>query len=134
MLQKRKERFASVRNILLNKGLTGFIFILNPERLPILETAKALKLLQKHQLEVNTLFINKMLPSNMEETFWKKEKRMRKNMSHGLKKSFKSSRKFTFHCLIQILTMLLYWKNSRNIYIDRFRTFGMTKERLCRMF
>ncbi len=94
VLQKRKERFAAVRGMLLNKDLTGFIFILNPERLPILETAKALKLLEKHQLEVNTLFINKILSDNLQGDFWKKRKENEQEYLSWIEKEFPGKQKY----------------------------------------
>jgi arsenite-transporting ATPase len=93
VLQKRKERFAEVRGILLNKELTGFIFILNPERLPILETSKAIQLLKKHQLEVNTLFINKILSDEIVGDFWKKRKENEKEYLSWIEKEFPKQRK-----------------------------------------
>src|SRR5690606_15668593 len=45
VLRDRQERFSKARDILLNEEETCFIFVLNPERLPILETKKALELL-----------------------------------------------------------------------------------------
>ena len=76
VLQKRKERFSAVRNIILNKEMTGFIFVLNPERLPIIETANALKLLNKHDIAVDKLLINKFLSEEIDGEFLKKRKRI----------------------------------------------------------
>src|SRR5690625_5080785 len=44
VLKTRQERFAKAREILLNAKETDFIFVLNPERLPIMETEKAIAL------------------------------------------------------------------------------------------
>src|SRR5699024_5876277 len=44
-LRKRQRRFREAREILLDGNRTGFVFVLNPERLPILETKKAIQLL-----------------------------------------------------------------------------------------
>ncbi|WP_456275803.1 ArsA family ATPase [Bacillus sp. AK128] len=74
VLQKRKERFAAVRKILLDQAITGFIFVLNPERLPILETSKAIKQLHKHQLEVEGLVVNKVLSEEITGDFWRKRR------------------------------------------------------------
>ncbi|WP_078410631.1 ArsA family ATPase [Priestia abyssalis] len=104
VLQKRKERFSAVRTILLNNDLTGFIFILNPERLPILETAKALKLLEKHRLQVNTLFINKMLPLNMEGEFWRRRKENEKEYVSWIEKEFPRQQK----CYIPLFETDIY--------------------------
>lgn len=69
VLKERQERFSEVREIMLDSEKTAFIFVLNPERLPILETKKALELLEKYQLEVKTLIINKVLPEKADGQF-----------------------------------------------------------------
>jgi arsenite-transporting ATPase len=88
VLQKRKERFSAVRKILLNKEVTGFIFVLNPERLPILETSKAIKLLQKHQLDVEGLIVNKVLSQEINGDFWKKRKETEREYLAWINKEF----------------------------------------------
>ena len=89
VLQKRKEKFASVRNIMLDKNQTGFIFVLIPERLPILETEKGLKLLEQYDLHVETLIVNKVLPEEADGEFLKKRKNLEKEYLHLLTESFK---------------------------------------------
>ncbi|MFC4556906.1 ArsA family ATPase [Virgibacillus kekensis] len=69
VLKKRQERFSKAREVLLDGGITGFIFVMNPERLPILETKKAIELLDKYHLHVKTLIINKILPAEADGEF-----------------------------------------------------------------
>ena len=69
VLRERQRRFSAAREVLLNDEVTGFIFVLNPERLPILETEKALELLNKYDLHVNTLIVNKLLPKEADGAF-----------------------------------------------------------------
>ncbi|MDC3416567.1 ArsA family ATPase [Aquibacillus salsiterrae] len=69
ILLLRKHRFKQVRKILLDPKLTSFVFVLNPERLPILETKKAVKMLEEHQLRVSTIVINKVLPADTNSSF-----------------------------------------------------------------
>ncbi len=52
VLKKRQERFARAREILLDDGVTGFAFVINPERLSIVETEKAIDLLANYHLHV----------------------------------------------------------------------------------
>lgn len=61
-LKERQYRFRMVREIMLDPEQTSFIFVLNPERLPILETEKAIKILDKYHMHVESLVINKVLP------------------------------------------------------------------------
>ncbi|QMT17801.1 ArsA family ATPase [Planococcus maritimus] len=75
VLRERQERFSKAREILLDSKQTGFVFVLNPERLPILETKKALELLDKYHLHVKTLIINKVLPERVEGAFFQERKK-----------------------------------------------------------
>lgn len=74
ILNKRKERFAEVRKILLDPKTTSFYYVLLAEKLPILETQKAISLLEKFEIPVGGLFINKILPENADGEFLKKRK------------------------------------------------------------
>ena len=94
VLQRRKERFSAVREIILNKDMTGFIFVLNPERLPIIETANALRLLDRHDIRVNTLFINKFLAENIDGEFLKKRKSNEQEYISKIEQEFPTQQKF----------------------------------------
>ncbi|WP_010530354.1 ArsA family ATPase [Lentibacillus jeotgali] len=74
VLKVRKDRFSKAREILLDGSITGFVFVINPERLPIVETEKAIKLLDQYHLHVKTLIINKLLPDEAEGEFLLKRK------------------------------------------------------------
>ncbi|QKY68874.1 ArsA family ATPase [Lentibacillus sp. CBA3610] len=69
VLKVRQERFSRAREILLDGNMTGFVFVINPERLPITETEKAIKLLDQYHLHVKTLIVNKILPKNADGDF-----------------------------------------------------------------
>ncbi|MFC4024286.1 ArsA family ATPase [Oceanobacillus longus] len=74
VLKERQEKFSRAREVLLDHHQTGFIFVLNPERLPILETKKAIELLDKYHLHVKTLIVNKLLPEDAVGEFFEKRK------------------------------------------------------------
>lgn len=69
VLRERQRRFKAVRDVLLDEKKTGYIFVMNPERLPILETQKAVDLLHNYGIHVRTLIINKVLPDEVEGAF-----------------------------------------------------------------
>ncbi|MGG0718553.1 ArsA family ATPase [Robertmurraya massiliosenegalensis] len=73
-LQERRRKFSSVRKYLLDSNLTEYIFVLNAERLPILETRKAMDILKKHEIDVKTLFVNKLIPEDVDGAFMEKRK------------------------------------------------------------
>lgn len=89
VLRTRQERFSKARDLLLNEKETGFIFVLNPERLPILETQKAIDLLHKYDLHVKTLIINKVLPEDAEGTFMLERKKHERQYTELIKDAFK---------------------------------------------
>lgn len=62
LLLDRRRKFHRARRTLLDPRLTAFIMVLTPERLPILETRKALALLGKLHVPVAALIINRVIP------------------------------------------------------------------------
>ncbi|WP_147805012.1 ArsA family ATPase [Alkalicoccus halolimnae] len=90
VLKERQERFSKARDIMLNGKETGFIFVLNPERLPIMETKKALTLLDKYHLHVKTIIVNKVLPETADGEFLNQRRRHEKKHLQTIKDSFQS--------------------------------------------
>lgn len=88
ILHKRKERFASVRNVLLDDRQTEYVFVLNPERLPIVETEKAVQTLRKHDIDVRTLIVNKLLPKEDTSSFFQKRIEQEKHYLEWINQSF----------------------------------------------
>lgn len=81
VLQSRKRKFNKVREILLDRNRTEYLFVLNAERLPILETRKAIDTLKKYGITVNTILVNKLIPEEADGVFLQKRK---ENESHYL--------------------------------------------------
>lgn len=50
-------------------GRRAFYFVINPEQLPILKTAKALRLLAKYQVHVGGIIVNHILPKEADGAF-----------------------------------------------------------------
>ena len=76
------------RDVLLDRNQTGFLFVLNPERLPILETKKAVDLLDQYDLVVSTLIINKVLPEEADGDFIMERKKHEKQYIELIKETF----------------------------------------------
>ncbi|QHS21953.1 ArsA family ATPase [Virgibacillus sp. MSP4-1] len=89
VLQARKEKFINVRDILLDPEKTGFTFVLIPERLPILETDKAVKQLDSYHLHVRTLIVNKVLPEHADGDFLRKRRQQEETYLQEIRKTFK---------------------------------------------
>ena len=73
-LNERKNRFKRVRDIFLDKAHTEYIFVLNAERLPIIETRKAIDTLQQHGIKVSTIVVNKVIPDEADGEFMEKRR------------------------------------------------------------
>lgn len=70
-LLERQRLFHRMRHLLTNGEKTGFLFVLTPERLPIMETERAVSALREGKIEVAGLLINRVMPEQvMDSTFW----------------------------------------------------------------
>lgn len=88
VLRVRQARFSEAREILLDQSQTGFIFVLNPERLPILETKKAIQLLDNYDLKVSTLIVNKVLPEEVDGEFMMERKKHEQQYIDQIEETF----------------------------------------------
>ncbi len=88
ILHKRKERFSAVREVLLDERQTEYVFVLNPERLPIVETEKAVQTLKKHDIDVRTLVVNKLLPKEETSSFFQKRMEQEKEYLEWINRTF----------------------------------------------
>lgn len=89
-LNERKRKMEQAREILTNGEFVSFVFVLNPEKLPIEETKKAVNTLEKYNIHVNDLIINRILPDNVEGKFWKNRKKLEEKYLKEIQESFSS--------------------------------------------
>ncbi len=68
-LEQRQNRFHRARQILTDARKTAFMFVVTPERLPIVETERAVAALEKYGIPVGAVFVNRVLPSSAEGEF-----------------------------------------------------------------
>lgn len=88
VLLERQQRFKQAREMMLDGKQTGFVFVLNPERLPIIETKHAIDMLDQYHLHVETLIVNRVLPEGEEGSFFQKRKRYEEDYIHEIKQTF----------------------------------------------
>ncbi|MFP4644606.1 MAG: ArsA family ATPase [Spirochaetales bacterium] len=89
VLQNRKRKFAKMRRVLLDEEQTAFIFVLNPERLPIVETEKAIHMLREHKVPVGGIVINRVLPSDLpDHGFFRSRKHQEQEYLNDIAKRF----------------------------------------------
>ena len=89
ILKKRLDNTEAVRKILIDEKKLSFIFVLNAEKLPIDETKKAIAVLQKYGIHVNNFIVNRILPENPSEEFWKHKKELEKIYLKEIDETFK---------------------------------------------
>ncbi|NMF84074.1 ArsA family ATPase [Nodosilinea sp. P-1105] len=70
ILTERQRRFYRARRLLLDPTMTAFLLVLIPEKLPILESQKALAALRQGQIPVAALVINRVLPETASGDFF----------------------------------------------------------------
>lgn len=92
VLSKRKESIDRAKKILLDDNNLSFIYVLNAERLPIEETKKAVNILQKYGINVNTIIVNRLLPENIKDEFWVNKKNMELRYLEEIEASFKNKK------------------------------------------
>jgi arsenite/tail-anchored protein-transporting ATPase len=63
VLLERRRKFSRARRKLLDQETTAFVLVLIPEKLPILESEKALEVLRSHKVPVAGLVVNRVLPA-----------------------------------------------------------------------
>lgn len=68
-LEARQARFRRARELLTDPARAGFVFVVNPERLAILETARAMDALERYEIPVSGLLINRVLPAEADGAF-----------------------------------------------------------------
>jgi len=69
ILLTRRRKFHRARELLTDVDTTAFVLVINPERLPILESKKALAVLTKFNVPVAAMVVNRLLPDDAEGAF-----------------------------------------------------------------
>lgn len=88
LLQRRKNRFAYARERLLNPSYTSFYFVVNPERLSILEAFKAREMLNKYGVSVGGTVVNRILPAEADGAFLAQRREQEKRYLQEVEKRF----------------------------------------------
>ena len=68
-LEARQDRFRRARAIVTDAERAGFLFVLVPERLPILETRRAVDALRRYRIPVLGVVVNRVLPAGADGAF-----------------------------------------------------------------
>ena len=69
VLQERRRKLVRAREQLLDRSACAFLLVLNPDRLSLLETAKASDTLERVSIPVAGLVVNRVLPEDADGMF-----------------------------------------------------------------
>lgn len=76
ILKRRLENMEKARQVITDNNRLSFIFVLNAEKLAIEETVKAIKILDTYKIKVGSLIVNRILPEDSNDEFWKGRKEL----------------------------------------------------------
>ena len=68
-LLERRRLFHRARRVMTDDQRTGFVFTVIPERLPILETARAVSTLSDYEIPVRGAIVNQLIPDDADGDF-----------------------------------------------------------------
>lgn len=99
ILQARYDRISQAKKIMMDDKLLSFMFVINAEKLPIDETRKAIDILEKYNILVDGVVVNKILPEDMTDDFWISKKRDEQMYLEMIRETFKGKKIYTLPML-----------------------------------
>lgn len=118
ILKRRYDKVLAAKKIMMDDHHLSFIFVINAEKLPIDETAKAIKILEKYDVRVSSIIVNKILPDNMQDEFWISKKMQEQKYLNIIKETFKDKKIITLPLLKEDMKA-----NNIGIIADMFADF-----------
>ncbi len=94
ILRDRFDKIEKAKEIMIDSKKLSFVFVTNAEKLTIDETIKAVNVLEKYEIAVNEIIVNKILPENMTDEFWVAKKEQEQKYLDVIKDSFKNKKIF----------------------------------------
>jgi arsenite-transporting ATPase len=94
ILKRRLDKINLAKKIMMDEKKLSFIFVINAEKLPIDETVKAINILEKYNISVDGIIVNKILPDNMQDNFWKGKKEQELKYLEIIKEKFNGKKIF----------------------------------------
>lgn len=88
ILNRRKESFEKARTFIVDDKRAGFVFVINAQRLPILETDKAINYLERNGVHVEGVIVNRVMPENIDSYFWRKRKEVEDKYMEEIQERF----------------------------------------------
>ncbi|GAA3903777.1 TRC40/GET3/ArsA family transport-energizing ATPase [Halomonas cibimaris] len=73
-LKDRRRLFMQARRAVEDKSVSNFVFVLTPERLPILETVRSVAALKEAGIPVAATLVNRVIPENADGEFLRRRR------------------------------------------------------------
>ena len=89
-LERREKRFRRTRDFIVDDQAASFIFVINAEKLPILETKKAIGILDKYHIPVGGIIVNRLLPPGEGGSFWARRRELERQYMIEIEREFGS--------------------------------------------
>ena len=87
-LSERQARFRHARALITNPHRTGFVFVVTPEHLPVAETERSVKMLDKYGIPVAAIFLNQVVPEDADGTLLGARRRRQREYADRVRGSF----------------------------------------------
>ncbi len=94
ILRRRQEGILRAKAVLTDERRVAFVFVINAEKLPIDETEKAVSMLDKYGIRVEGIIVNKVLPCEIQDDFWKCRKEQEAQYLGIIREKFRGKRIF----------------------------------------
>jgi len=88
LLQARRRKLVQAREQLLDRTITSFMLVLNPDRLSLLETMKACNTLTEFSIPLAGLVVNRVLPENADGSFIKNRRQQEAHYLEDIERVF----------------------------------------------
>ncbi len=93
ILLARRRKFHRARELLTDADTTAFVLVITPERLPILESKKALAVLTKFHVPVAAMVVNRLLPDDAEGGFLRERRLQEREYRDEIDREFAALRR-----------------------------------------
>jgi arsenite-transporting ATPase len=87
-LERRRDRLAEVRALLIRSKVTAFVLVTMPERLPIEEAVRALQMLDDANITVGAVIVNRVLPEHLTGDYYHSRRRQEQAYLEEIERRF----------------------------------------------
>ena len=99
ILLTRRRKFHRARELLTDPAITAFLLVINAERLPILESKKTLDLLDKFNIPITGMIVNRLLPPEADGEFLRERRLQEDEYRAEIDQTFAGLRRIYLHLL-----------------------------------